>query len=76
MHWKSWKAKALKSFRKPSVLRIIKNKAAQKKFYTEHQIPTAAYSIIQSNGEINQHLHLLPAVQKLAKVAMTVAAYN
>ena len=60
-------SEGVKIFPKPSVLRIIKNKAAQKKFYTEHQIPTAAYSIIQSTGEINQHLHLLPAVQKLAE---------
>ncbi len=57
----------VKIYPKPSVLRIIKNKAAQKKYYTQHQIPTAAYAIIQNRNEIQQHLHLLPAVQKLAE---------
>lgn len=52
---------------KPSVLRIIKNKVLQKQYYTSHQIPTAAYAIIESHNEIKSHTHLLPAVQKLAE---------
>jgi 5-(carboxyamino)imidazole ribonucleotide synthase len=57
----------VKVYPKPSVLRIIKNKAAQKKYYSEHQIPTAQYAIIKSKREISAHGHLLPAVQKLAE---------
>lgn len=57
----------VKIFPKPSVLRIIQNKAAQKKYYTKHQIPTADYVIIQSASEIKNHPTLLPAVQKLAE---------
>ncbi|HET7898623.1 MAG TPA: 5-(carboxyamino)imidazole ribonucleotide synthase [Flavisolibacter sp.] len=52
---------------KPSVLRIIKNKVAQKQYYTTHQIPTPAYAVIDSHSEIAKHIHLLPAVQKLAE---------
>ena len=54
-------------FPKPSVLRIIKNKVLQKQYYSQHQIPTAQFAILQSNKEIEQHPHLLPAVHKLAE---------
>lgn len=52
---------------RPSVLRIIKNKVHQKQYYVEHSIPTAEFAILQSRTEIDQHSHLLPAVQKLAE---------
>lgn len=52
---------------RPSVLRTIKNKALQKQYYSQYQIPTAAYAIIESHNQIAQHRHLLPAVQKLAE---------
>ena len=57
----------VKVYPKPSVLRIIKNKAAQKNYYKAHQIPTAAYAILNSHTEVETHAHLLPAVQKLAE---------
>jgi len=57
----------VKVYPRTSVLRLIKNKARQKKFYTEHQIPTAAYAILQSATEIADHSHLLPAVHKSAE---------
>lgn len=57
----------VKIFPKPSVLRIIKNKAAQKKYYSQHGIPTAAYAVLSHKNEIALHQHLLPAVQKLAE---------
>src|SRR5947209_8103163 len=60
-------SEGVKVYPKPSVLRIIKNKAEQKKFYTQHGIPTAAYSIINNKNEITNHQHLFPAVQKLAE---------
>lgn len=52
---------------KPSVLRIIKNKIHQKNYYSSHSIPTAAYAVMQTAAELQQHSHLLPAVQKLAE---------
>lgn len=60
-------SEGVKIYPRPSVLRTIKNKAAQKQYYTAHQIPTAAYTILQSATEIAGHQHLLPAVQKLAE---------
>jgi 5-(carboxyamino)imidazole ribonucleotide synthase len=57
----------VKVYPKPSVLRVIKNKAAQKQYYSAHQIPTAAYAILHSRSEIQNHSGLLPAVQKLAE---------
>jgi 5-(carboxyamino)imidazole ribonucleotide synthase len=57
----------VKVYPKPSVLRIIKNKAAQKKYYTENGIPTSDYVIIKSKSEIAAHSRLLPAVQKLTE---------
>jgi 5-(carboxyamino)imidazole ribonucleotide synthase len=60
-------SEGVKVYPKPSVLRTIKNKVLQKRYYLEHQIPTAEFAIIQSKNEIDQWPHLLPAVQKLAE---------
>jgi 5-(carboxyamino)imidazole ribonucleotide synthase len=60
-------AEGVKVYPKPSVLRIIKNKALQKQYYLDNQIPTAQFAIIKSLKEIDQWENLLPAVQKLAE---------
>lgn len=60
-------SEGVKVYPKPSVLRTIKNKALQKQYYSTHNIPTAAYAILQSANDIEKHGHLLPAVQKLAE---------
>ena len=57
----------VKVFPKPSVLKTIRSKVLQKQFYSNHQIPTAEFAIIQSKSEIDNWTHLLPAVQKLAE---------
>jgi 5-(carboxyamino)imidazole ribonucleotide synthase len=57
----------VKIFPKPAVLRIIKNKVLQKQYYGEHQIPTAEFAVLQSNKNMDQWAHLIPAVQKLAE---------
>ncbi|HEX2606603.1 MAG TPA: 5-(carboxyamino)imidazole ribonucleotide synthase [Flavisolibacter sp.] len=57
----------VKVYPRPAVLRIIKNKILQKQYYSEHQLPTAEYAILQSREEIGNHPHLLPGVQKLAE---------
>lgn len=56
----------VKIYPKPSVLRIIKNKVFQKQYYSENQIPTAEFAIINAKEEIGALPHLLPGVQKLA----------
>ncbi|HYO20878.1 MAG TPA: 5-(carboxyamino)imidazole ribonucleotide synthase [Flavisolibacter sp.] len=60
-------SEGVKVYPKTSVLRTIKNKAAQKKYYTEFSIPTAEYVILNSKNEIKNHLHLLPGVHKSAE---------
>jgi 5-(carboxyamino)imidazole ribonucleotide synthase len=60
-------SEGVKVFPKPSVLRIIKNKVLQKQFYSGNGIPTADFAILHSLHEMDQHQHLLPAVQKLAE---------
>jgi 5-(carboxyamino)imidazole ribonucleotide synthase len=57
----------VKVYPSPAVLRIIKNKVLQKQYYAGHQIPTAEFSVIQSNKEIHNWPNLLPGVQKLAE---------
>lgn len=52
---------------KPAVLRIIKNKIAQKQYYTTHEIPTAAYLVTQNKKELELQGTYLPAVHKLAE---------
>lgn len=51
----------------PSVLRLIKNKVLQKKYYQEHRIPTAAFLITQSRAELKEHISFLPAVHKIGE---------
>jgi 5-(carboxyamino)imidazole ribonucleotide synthase len=60
-------AEGVKIYPKPSVLRTIKNKALQKQYYLDHQIPTAEFAILHSKNEISNWQQLLPAVQKLAE---------
>ena len=60
-------AEGVKIYPKPSVLRIIKNKAAQKKYYSQHGIPTSEYAILNNKNEIGAHAKLLPAVHKLSE---------
>ena len=55
-----------KIYPKPAVLRIIQNKILQKQYYNEHQVPTAAFAVINTKKEIEASAHLLPGVQKLA----------
>ena len=60
-------SEGVKVYPKPSVLRIIKNKAAQKKYYSEFHIPTSEYAILNQRTEIAAHAKLLPAVHKSAE---------
>lgn len=60
-------SEGVRIYPKPAVLRIIKNKVAQKAYYAQHGIPTPAYAVVASRAEIALHTHLLPAVQKLAE---------
>jgi 5-(carboxyamino)imidazole ribonucleotide synthase len=60
-------AEGVKVYPKPAVLRIIKNKIFQKKFYAEHEIPTPDFVITNDLAELQDHLSFLPAVHKIAE---------
>jgi len=51
----------------PRVLRLIKNKIAQKKYYREHRIPTADFIVTQRQAELKDHVSFLPAVHKIGE---------
>lgn len=60
---KTLETQGKKVYPQPSVLELIKDKGAQKKFYTEHHIPTAPYVLIEKRAELlASHL---PCMQKL-----------
>jgi len=55
----------VKIFPKPAVLRIIKNKIFQKKYYEQYQIPTAGFIVTNNVAELKEQESFLPAVHKL-----------
>ena len=59
-------AEGVKVIPSPAALRIIQNKITQKKFYTQHQIPTAPFLVTAQKADLEQHTDFLPAVHKLA----------
>src|SRR5689334_10883780 len=60
-------AEGVKIYPKPSVLRTIKNKTLQKKYYQQNEIPTAEFVITESLEELDQRKNFLPAVHKLGE---------
>ena len=57
----------VKVFPQPKVLKTIKDKGAQKTFYTTHSIPTAPYALIEHKDEIKNCGVGFPFFQKLRK---------
>jgi len=56
----------VKIYPTPAALKIIKNKILQKQFYKQNEIPSSDFLITQNLSDLNQLLHFLPAVHKLA----------
>ncbi len=52
---------------KPSAIKTIKNKISQKQYYKDHEIPTSEYIITNNLAELNNALHMLPAVHKIGE---------
>ncbi len=48
----------------PATLRTIKDKGLQKRFYTEHGIPTAPYVLLNDRKELAANAHRFPAFLK------------
>lgn len=55
----------VKVFPQPRVLQIIKDKGLQKMFFTEHNIPTAPFVLVENKDEIKKEIPNLPYMQKL-----------
>lgn len=60
-------AEGLQVYPQPSVLRMIKDKGLQKKFYKDNQVPTAAFFLVENKKELLQHKASFPLMQKLRK---------
>ncbi len=58
-------SEGVKIYPKTSALRIIKNKITQKRYYTEHSIPTAEYHITDDLAGVRSRIDFLPAVHKI-----------
>ena len=58
-------SEGVKVYPRSSALRIIKNKINQKKYYTEHSIPTAEYHITENLAGVRSRIDFLPAVHKI-----------
>jgi 5-(carboxyamino)imidazole ribonucleotide synthase len=58
-------ADGVQVYPQPKVLEIIKDKRLQKQFYTQHNIPTAPYILVQNRAEIAENTDFLPAFNKL-----------
>lgn len=55
----------VKIYPKPSALKIIKDKGLQKQFYTENNIPTSPYHLVERKHQLFTYLNFLPVAQKL-----------
>jgi 5-(carboxyamino)imidazole ribonucleotide synthase len=56
-----------KIFPQPEVIELIQDKRLQKQFYQQHNIPTAAFVMVENKQEVAAQAAFLPAVNKLGK---------
>lgn len=60
-------SEGVRIYPKPAAIRTIKNKILQKEFYKNNEIPTSSFVITQGITELNEALHMLPAVHKIGE---------
>lgn len=63
---KKLEEEGVKIYPSPAALEIIRNKAVQKQFYKQHDIPTSDFIITRNQQEVTDHAAFLPAAHKLA----------
>ncbi len=56
-----------KVFPQPDVIELIQDKRSQKKFYINHQIPTADFILTENKQDVIANKSFLPAVNKLGR---------
>ena len=54
-------------FPQPSVLKMIQDKGLQKQFYTDNNIPTPEYYLVENKSDIANYANKFPFFQKLRK---------
>lgn len=59
------KEEGVKVFPDPAILRIVKDKGLQKQFYSQHQIPTAPFYLIDAKADIERFVGDFPVMQKM-----------
>jgi 5-(carboxyamino)imidazole ribonucleotide synthase len=64
---KKLEAEGVKVFPQPRVLEIIQDKGLQKEFYTQHNIPTAPFYLVENKAEALTYSAEFPFMQKLRK---------
>jgi 5-(carboxyamino)imidazole ribonucleotide synthase len=57
----------VKIFPRPHVLKTIKNKILQKRYYKQYEIPTAEFIVTENLEELDSRKNFLPAVHKLGE---------
>ena len=48
----------------PALVRTVQDKGLQKQFYQEHDLPTAAFTLLEGRQQLRARADLLPCVQK------------
>jgi 5-(carboxyamino)imidazole ribonucleotide synthase len=56
-----------KIYPQPEIIELIQDKRTQKKFYEEHNIPTAPFILTENKNEVIANAEFLPAVNKLGR---------
>jgi 5-(carboxyamino)imidazole ribonucleotide synthase len=56
-----------KVYPQPEVIELIQDKRVQKRFYREHNIPTADFVLTENAEDVRKHSGFLPAVNKLGR---------
>ncbi len=56
-----------KVFPQPSIIELIQDKRKQKKFFNDHDIPTAEFILVNDKEDVLQNEFFLPAVNKLGR---------
>jgi 5-(carboxyamino)imidazole ribonucleotide synthase len=64
---KQLQKEGVKVFPSPEIIELIQDKGLQKEFYTQHNIPTAPYILVNNKQEVSEHLAKFPFAQKLRK---------
>jgi 5-(carboxyamino)imidazole ribonucleotide synthase len=64
---KQLQKEGVKVFPSPEIIELIQDKGLQKEFYSQHNIPTAPYILVNNKQEVSEHIAKFPFAQKLRK---------